>query len=131
VTSTGILTVARGTYGLMLLLAPGSLVSLAAGAPPSNSACRVARILGARHVAQALISGWAETTAWAAGSTLSGRRVISAGAAVDGIHAASMLILAWANPQLRRAELGDAAVAAVLAGLGGGSGVRLSEEGRS
>jgi hypothetical protein len=64
----------------------------------------VARVLGIRHLAQAVI------TAWAPGPGLA-----AAGAVADLCHAASMLAFAAANQPLRRAELADALVAATLA----------------
>ena len=96
----------RAGYGLALLCVPGPIITAVAGEPASGRARAVARILGARHVAQAAICG-----------LVPARGLIEAGATADGLHAASMLTLAGAEPGLRRALLADTAVAATLASV--------------
>jgi hypothetical protein len=95
---------ARAGYGAVLLCAPGPVIRACTGHSPSRQACRVARVLGARHLAQAVITAWAPEPG-----------LVVAGAAADLCHAASMLVFAGANPALRRAELADGFAAAVLA----------------
>ncbi|HWG62863.1 MAG TPA: hypothetical protein VG253_14275 [Streptosporangiaceae bacterium] len=115
----------RSGYGLALLCAPGAMIRAArvvsgargpvrgpAGAqqaaghsagpagPAGPAACRVARVLGARHIAQA--------AALCAGPARPAR--LAAGAAVDATHAASMITLALAERRVRRQVLADTAV---------------------
>jgi hypothetical protein len=100
--------VARAAYGSALLVAPGPLLRLAGGNGSGNGGgVAVARILGGRHVAQALAT---------AGHP--GRLRLYAGAAVDGIHAASMLGLAALSAEERRPALIDATVAGTFCSLG-------------
>jgi len=68
----------------------------------------VARVLGARHLAQALICGMAPT-----------RWLIRAGTAADMLHAASMLALAGEDASLQPALLIDAGIAGGFAAAGG------------
>ncbi len=91
---------ARACYGAALLSAPGLALGLCTGEASSPRARAVVRILGARHVAQAVLTLWQPR-----------RRVLAAGAGIDGCHAASMLALAAADPSLRRAGLADAVAA--------------------
>jgi hypothetical protein len=85
---------------------PGRLITAVTGRQASGRARAVARILGARHLAQAAICG-----------AVPARGLIEAGSAADGLHAASMLVLAGIDPGLRRALLGDALVATTLAAV--------------
>jgi len=94
----------RAAYGGALLCAPGPMISALTAAPASGRARAVARVLGARQVAQAVVCGLAPR-----------RGVIQAGAAVDGLHAGSMLVLAGSEPRLRRALLAETAIGATLA----------------
>jgi hypothetical protein len=80
------------------------MITALAGAPVSGRVLAVARVLGVRQLAQAGICGLAPT-----------RRLVQAGVAVDGLHAASMLGLAGAEPGLRRALLAETVIAAGLA----------------
>jgi hypothetical protein len=95
---------ARAAYGAVLLCVPGPVISALTAAPASGRARAVARVLGARQVIQAAVCGLAPR-----------RGLIQAGAAVDGLHAGSMLALAGAEPRLRRALLAETAIGAVLA----------------
>ena len=92
-----LLPAARAGYGVALVLAPGPVVCLATGRFPGRRARRVARVLGARHLIQATISSLAPLPG-----------VLAAGAAVDAVHAASMVVLATADRGSRRAALTDA-----------------------
>lgn len=98
------MSVARAGYGAALLHDPGPMITALTGAPVSGRERAVARVLGARQVAQAAVCGLAPT-----------RGLIQAGGAVDAVHAASMLALAGAKPRLRRALLAETAIAVVLA----------------
>jgi hypothetical protein len=98
---------ARACYGAMLLCAPGPVLGLSTGQPPSPRARAVARVLGARHLAQAVLTLWRPRPA-----------VLAAGAGIDGCHAASMLALAAASPGARRAGLTDAVTEVAFAATG-------------
>jgi hypothetical protein len=95
---------ARAGYGTALLCAPGPMIGVVTGQPPSRRARQVARILGVRHLAQAAIT-----------ALNPGPEVVALGAVVDLLHAASMFAFAAAVPDLRGAELADALAATVLA----------------
>ncbi len=98
----------RAVYGAGLLLAPPRALSALSRAPLDAVSVRVARVLGARHLLQALVL-WAR----------SGPRRHLAGAAVDAAHAASMLAVArWSGrPARRRLAARNARTAALLAAL--------------
>lgn len=94
----------RGTWGALLLADPGLPLRLGGG--EDSRAVRMAtRILGARHLVEALILSRDQGRA---------RRTV---AGIDGAHAASMLLLALASPRLRRDALLSAASASGLAAL--------------
>lgn len=99
--------VVRACYGATLLCAPGPALRLATGRAPSPKARTVARVLGARHLAQAVLTLCRPR-----------RPVLLAGAGIDVCHAASMLALAAAQPPMRRAGLTDAAAATAFAATG-------------
>lgn len=80
---------------------------MATGHLPGQHACRVARLLGARHLAQATLTTLAPLPA-----------VFMVGVGVDALHAASMVILAAVDRTARRAALADAAVEAAFAATG-------------
>ncbi|HEY1346850.1 MAG TPA: hypothetical protein VGF54_17825 [Streptosporangiaceae bacterium] len=101
------LQLARAGYGVALLMKPGLTIRLATGRLPSRRVCRVAWLLGARHLAQATLT------------TLAPRPgVLAAGAAADGLHAASMVMLAMADRAARRTALTDAMAEAAFAAAG-------------
>jgi hypothetical protein len=108
---TGVRAVAfpllRAGYGAVLLCAPGAVIGICTGQPASKLARGVTRLLGARHLTQAIM------TARAPSST-----VLGIGAMVDFAHAASMLALAAGRPPLRRAEIADGLTAAIFAAVG-------------
>jgi hypothetical protein len=101
------LQLARAGYGVTLLLQPGSAIRLATGRPPSRGACRVARLLGARHLAQATLTALAPRPG-----------MFAAGTAADALHAASMLMLAVVDRTARRTALTDAMAEAAFAAAG-------------
>ncbi len=73
----------RCIYGAMLLLAPRRALAELAGAPVDTPATIVARVLGARELAQAELV-----------RRHPGRAAQLTSAGVDGIHAATMFALA-------------------------------------
>jgi hypothetical protein len=95
---------ARAGYGAALLCAPGPMIGVVTGKPPSRRARRVARVLGARHLIQAAVT-----------ALNPGPEVVALGVVVDLLHAASMFAFAAAVPDLRDAELADALAATALA----------------
>jgi hypothetical protein len=101
------LQLTRAGYGVALLLKPGPTIRLATGRPPSRRACRVAWLLGARHLAQATLTALAPRPA-----------VFAAGAAADALHDASMVMLAVADRAARRTALTDAMAEAAFAAAG-------------
>jgi len=100
------MNVVRAGYGGALLCVPGPMISAVTGAPVSGRVRAVARVLGARQLVQAAVCGLAP-----------GRRLVQAGAAADGLHAASMLALAGTEPALRRALLAETAIASAFASV--------------
>jgi hypothetical protein len=103
VTARLLIPAVRAAYGVLLLSAPGPVLSWC-GAAVSPRTRAVVRVLGVRHLAQAAVTAGAPRP-----------RVLAAGAGVDLCHAASMLALAAADPALRRAALTDASAATALA----------------
>ena len=102
-----VLRPARAVTGAARLAFPAlSLPGINAGRL-SLGGRRVVRVLGARQVAQAGLTGRTPT-----------RAVLWLGAEVDAAHAASMVGLAVCCRRYRRAALGDAAVAGTLAAAG-------------
>ena len=106
-----LVTLARAGYGAALVGVPGLLIGLT-GQKPGGRACGVARVLGARHLIQ---SGVTAATQLADPDD---SVVLGGGAAVDLLHATSMVALGAADRRLRRAALIDAAVEAGLAAAG-------------
>jgi hypothetical protein len=101
------LQIARATYGAALVLVPGPAIHLATGRLPSRRACRVARVLGTRHLIQAALTAAAP-----------GPAMLELGGQLDAVHTASMLLLAAVSPAGRRAALTDALTEAALAAAG-------------
>ena len=90
----------RAGWGLALLAAPDRVVAGMGVAQPDARARVVARVLGARHLAQAAVT-LARPTA----------RCLQLGGMVDLAHAATGLALAVADSRYRRPALTDAAIA--------------------
>ena len=99
-----IIPLARACYGTALLCAPGPIIGVVTGQPPSPRARQVARVLGVRHLAQAAVT-----------AVNAGPEVVALGVVADLLHAASMFAFAAVIPDLRRAELADALAATALA----------------
>jgi hypothetical protein len=98
---------ARACYGAALLCVPGLVLGLATGKSAGGRARTVTRVLGARHLAQAVLTGWRPRPG-----------VLLAGAGIDACHTTSMLALAAADPRLRRAGLADALAATAFTAAG-------------
>ncbi|HTR71048.1 MAG TPA: hypothetical protein VMH41_12590 [Mycobacteriales bacterium] len=95
----------RAATGIGLLSAPAPLERLIAppgGEPPTA----VARLLGARLLMQSLVE-----------ATLPLRIVVVSGGAVDVLHAASMVVIAVAEPRYRRVAVVSALVATTAAAI--------------
>jgi len=98
------LSIARGAWGALLLLAPAvPLRALTGGSEPAGGPTLL-RVLGARHVLQAAAT-LAAPTAW----------TLRLGAVADALHCASGLAFAAIDDRERRAALLDAAVAGAWA----------------
>ncbi len=97
----------RAGYGTVLLLAPQQVIKLCTGHQADSTARGVVRVLGARHIVQALLTGGAPTTA-----------VLAVGTEVDLIHSLTALGLAAVDPPRQRAGLVDAGAAATFAVIG-------------
>lgn len=99
------LAVVRAAYGVFLLVASRTVVERVTG-ERSSVAATVGRIIGARHLVQAFTLG-----------RLSGGW-LAAGAAIDGLHALSMVVLAALSHKYRRLAALNAAVAGVWTASG-------------
>ncbi|OOP64871.1 hypothetical protein BMF89_01670 [Arthrobacter sp. SRS-W-1-2016] len=97
------LEVVRAAYGLCELLAPDFLSGRLLGEAPDGGARLVIRILGARHIAQALLTARA------------GRTAHRIGGSVDAAHAASMVLLAALDGRYRTPATANAVIALVFA----------------
>src|SRR6202044_1298581 len=104
-----VLSALRAVYGTGLLLAPGRILRALARMPLDRRTVAVARVLGARQLVQAALVGRSPT---------SGR--LLAGAAVDAVHAASMVAVARWSPcsAHRLLAVRQARSAGLLAGAG-------------
>lgn len=95
-----VLEMVRGGYGAAQLIGPGLLADrvLALRLDPSERV--VVRVLGARHLLQALGSG-----------SRPGYPALALGVEVDLLHTGSMLALGLLDRRRRRAALSDAVIA--------------------
>jgi hypothetical protein len=97
--------VVRVAYGLVEIVAPDRLARRALGVRRNPRERTVARLLGARHVAQAVLT------------TLVGdQRARLVGGGVDALHSASMVAWALADRRRARQAWGEAVSAALFAG---------------
>ncbi|HEY2550629.1 MAG TPA: hypothetical protein VGI64_08630 [Streptosporangiaceae bacterium] len=87
-----------------MLCLPAAAIGLCTGAQSGPRERGTARVLGARQLAQA-----------AAAACDPGRPMMTAGAAIDTVHAASTVLLYRAARPARRAVLADGAVAVFFA----------------
>jgi hypothetical protein len=99
--------VIRAGYGAALLLATDRMIRLVTGRPAKSRTRIVVRLLGVRHLAQAVAAGLRPSTL-----------LLALGAEVDLAHAASMLGVAALAPSQRRAGIADAVVAVAFAAAG-------------
>jgi hypothetical protein len=111
-TVTMVLTLARAGYGVALLAAPQVLIGLTGGPGPRRAGA-VARVLGVRHLVQAGV------TAAALRAEPGSPYVVAGGAAVDVLHASTMVGLALVDRGARRVALADTGVELALATAGG------------
>lgn len=98
---------ARAGWGAALLLAPRQVLEHVHGVRADGKSVVVARVLGARHLGQAALSGVGPSP-----------EVLAMGVWVDCAHAATAIALAAADRSRARAGLIDAGLAAVWAGVG-------------
>ncbi|SDK43276.1 hypothetical protein [Arthrobacter sp. ok362] len=97
------LEVVRAAYGMSELLAPDFVSGRLLGEAPDGRARAVIRVLGARHLLQAVLTARA------------GRTAHRVGGSVDAVHAASMIVLAALDGRHRRSAAANAALALVFA----------------
>jgi hypothetical protein len=109
------LTAIRAAFGLSLLATPGAVLART-GAEVDRRTLPLARGLGARQLAEALLL-----------RRRPGPRPLLAGAGVDLLHAASMLALALGSRRHRRTALTSAATASAF-GLAGVWSARVARE---
>ena len=98
---------ARASWGAALLLDPAAVLERVHHLRADRASLVVARILGARHVVQAALSGLRPSPA-----------VLAVGVWVDGAHATTAIALACVDRARARAALTDAAVAAAWMAAG-------------
>jgi hypothetical protein len=108
----------RTALGTTYLLVPQWVPSML-GVQVDRRARVVVRILGARNVIQSVVISLAPARAYAP----------AIGAAVDALHAASMVALAAVDERRRRLALADAGVAAAFGAAGLRRAHVLSESG--
>ena len=102
------IAIARAVYGMFLLLAPSAVIQAVSGDEPADRVPKmVGRVLGLRHLAQALVIDRSGT-----------RGRLLAGAAIDATHALSMVGLAVLNRDHRWSAALDAVLATGLAANG-------------
>jgi hypothetical protein len=106
---TDALSALRTVYGAGLLLAPSTALQRVARARVDRTALAAARILGARHLVQAVVLGRNPA-----------RAALLAGAGIDISHAASMAAVArWSRERSHhRLAAGNARAAALFAAGG-------------
>lgn len=104
ITASVVLEAGRAAYGLVGLVAPRRLAALELGRAPGRGTTTVARVLGARHLAQAV-----------AVLATGGVEAHRLGGGVDALHAASMVPWATAARTDRRYYVTSGVVAATLA----------------
>lgn len=97
----------RGCWGLLLLVAPQSVLQRMQGEKIDSRAIRVTRILGARQLGQAVLSG-----------VVPSPEVLAMGVWVDTVHSLSAVALATADSGRGRLAWVDAGVAGAYAAAG-------------
>jgi hypothetical protein len=99
--------IVRSIWGTALLVAPRTILSRVHGVDVDHKAVVVTRILGARHIVQAMLSGIDPSP-----------EVIAAGVWVDAVHSTTALGLAVVDPLRARGGITDAIIAAAWALFG-------------
>jgi hypothetical protein len=99
--------VIRAGWGAALLIAPRTVLARVHGVQVDRKALVISRILGARHLVQASLSGPTPTP-----------EILAAGIWVDSVHSLTALGLAVVDRSRARAGLVDAVVAALWAVFG-------------
>ncbi|HZU47515.1 MAG TPA: hypothetical protein VFA16_09750, partial [Mycobacterium sp.] len=99
--------IARFFWGTILLTASPAVLSRLHGVEVDRNAVVVTRVLGARHLVQALLSGLKPSP-----------EVIAAGVWVDSVHSATALGLAVVDPHRARGGIIDTVIAAAWAIFG-------------
>ena len=97
---------ARAVYGLLLLLAPDSLVDAAAGGETGRAFSVLRRLFGVRHLLQAFVLRDSECSL-----------AKGVGAGTDLIHAASLLPFVALDGSKRRAYVADFLVEVAFAAV--------------
>lgn len=97
----------RAGWGAALLLAPGTVLSRVHGVQVDRKSLVISRILGARHLVQASLSGPSPTP-----------EILAAGVWVDTVHSMTAVGLAVADGSRVRVGVVDAVVAGLWAVLG-------------
>ncbi|MFZ1175968.1 MAG: hypothetical protein WAO15_06805 [Mycobacterium sp.] len=97
----------RAGWGAALLIAPEAVLTRVHGVQVDRKAIVVTRVLGTRHLLQALLSG-----------INPGPEVLAAGVWVDTVHSMTAFGLAVVDRRRARAGVTDGVVAALWAGLG-------------
>jgi hypothetical protein len=106
--AAALLQAIRGGYGGALLIAPGPVIRTVTGRPGGARTRAVARLLGARHLVQAVVTA----------ATAASGESLGIGAAIDLVHAASMAGLAIADRRVRRLTLSDVLIETMFAATG-------------
>ncbi len=110
----------RGAVGACELGRPQQVAQLVGAPVIGASTLMVIRVLGARQLAQAVATQLRTTPT-----------VLASGAAIDYLHAASLIALAIAKPQWRRAALPEAVLASCLAIAGASAAGALPRRSQS
>ena len=101
------LEITRGAYALCQVAFPAPVYCVAVGQQPDARVRAVMRILGARHLIQAVAVGAVPTST-----------ALHLGAGVvDALHSVSMIALAIADRRRRRPAAMDAVIAGLFAGM--------------
>ncbi|HEY5271695.1 MAG TPA: hypothetical protein VIJ34_00520 [Acidimicrobiales bacterium] len=98
--------VVQALWGATLLAAPGTVLLLLGGADEDRTPKRIMRVLGARHLVQAVAE------------QQFGDLALRVGACVDALHALTGFGFACADARWRRAALADAMITSGFAAVG-------------
>jgi hypothetical protein len=104
--SSTIFVVVQALWGTTLLASPGTVLWLLGGADEGRVPKRIMRVLGARHLAQAIAEH------------VFGDEALLVGACVDALHALTGFGFACADARWRHAALADAMITSGFAAIG-------------